>query len=246
MNHPNRRAPYGKVGTVATCLAAGLALSGCGYHPVEKGELVTETESIDRDDAELTRVEFKMGTGKLDVRGGAADLMDATFRYDVPLWKPEVEYSSTGSRSDIRVEQPRTSGAPFGHYEYQWDIALSDETRMDVVARMGAGEAHMNLSTMQLRNVEVEIGVGEVELNLDGRPEHSYDVQINGGVGQATVYLPDDVAISATAEGALGDIKVEGLQQRGRRYINPGHEDDPVMIRVDVRGGIGEIRLITR
>ncbi len=187
-----------------------------------------------------------MGTGKLEVRGGAADLMNATFRYDVPLWKPEVEYSSTGSRSDIRVEQPSTSGTPFGHYEYNWDIALNDDVRMDVVARMGAGEAKMNLSTMQLRNVEVNIGVGEVELDLDGQPERSYDVQINGGVGQATVYLPDNVAISATAEGGIGDIKVDGLEKRGRRYINPGHEDDPVMIRVDVRGGIGEIRLIAR
>ena len=241
MNHLHRR-----TWTVAPCLAACFALSGCGFHPVERGKLVTETESIDLDQAELTRVELRIGAGKLDVHGGSPNLMDATFRYDVPLWKPEVEYSSTGTRSDIRVEQPQTAGAPFGKYEYNWDIALNDNVRMDVIARMGAGEAHMNLSAMQLRNVEVDIGVGEVEVDLDGHPERSYDVQINGGVGQATVYLPDDVAISATAEGGIGDIKVEGLERRGHRYINPGHEDDPVMIRVDVRGGVGEIQLITR
>ncbi|MEP6962283.1 MAG: hypothetical protein ABI995_09395, partial [Acidobacteriota bacterium] len=64
------------------------------------------------------------------------------------------------------------------------------------------------------------------------------------GVGQATVHLPRSVAISATAQGGIGDINVEGLEKRNDRWINPSQENNPITIRVEVKGGVGEIKII--
>ena len=103
----------------------------------------------------------------------------------------------------------------------------------------------MDLGELNLRSVDVNMGVGEVTLDLRGRtPARSYDVRINGGVGQANVHLPRDVAIYATAQGGIGDIHVEGLERRGNHWVNAAKLDSPVTIRVDVKGGIGEIRLV--
>jgi len=52
------------------------------------------------------------------------------------------------------------------------------------------------------------------------------------------------VGITATASGGIGDINVRGLENRNGRWINKSHELDPVTIRVDVKGGVGEIRLV--
>ena len=49
---------------------------------------------------------------------------------------------------------------------------------------------------------------GEVDADLRGNPKRSYDVRINGGVGQATIHLPKSVGISATAVGGIGEINV--------------------------------------
>ena len=69
-------------------------------------------------------------------------------------------------------------------------------------------------------------------------------MQIHGGVGSATVRLPASVAISATASGGLGSIDVSGLEQRDGRWVNPRAGSSPVTIDLDVRGGIGEIKIV--
>lgn len=224
-------------------LAMAVLLAGCTQRDLV-GERHTETKSVPLDQSEVTRVELRMSAGELRVAGGAAGLMNAEFNYNVAAWKPEVEYHSTGVRSDLLVRQPE--GAHFGApgADNRWDLMLNDNVLLDVVAQLGAGEADLNLSSLKLRNVEVNMGVGEVRMDLRGMPERSYDVRINGGVGQATVYLPASVGINATASGGIGDINVEGLENRNGRWINARAENSPVTIRVDVKGGIGEIRLI--
>ena len=83
-----------------------------------------------------------------------------------------------------------------------------------------------------------------MDADLRGNPKRSYDVRINGGVGQATIHLPKSVGISATAVGGIGEVNVSGLEKRNGRWINPGHESDPVTIRLDVKGGIGQIDVV--
>jgi hypothetical protein len=115
---------------------------------------------------------------------------------------------------------------------------------MDLVVKMGAGEAHLNLGSLNLRSVVFDLGAGELDADLRGNPKRSYDVRINGGVGQATIHVPSTVGISATATGGIGEINVRGLEQRNGRWINPGHENSPVTIRLDVKGGVGQIDLV--
>jgi hypothetical protein len=199
-----------------------------------------ETKALDLDKSEMTRVELKMGAGELRVAGGAAKLMEANFDYNDPGSKPQVEYHSTGVRSDIDVHPSGT----VQHGESKWDMRFNDSVGMDLVVKMGAGEAHLNLGSMNLRSVAFDLGAGQLDADFRGHPKRSYDVKIQGGVGQATIHLPKSVGISATAVGGIGEVNVAGLEKRNDRWINPGHENDPVNIRLDVKGGIGQIDVI--
>jgi hypothetical protein len=67
---------------------------------------------------------------------------------------------------------------------------------------------------------------------------------VRGGVGDAVIQLPRNVGIAATASGGIGDIAVEGLEERDGVWINPERVNDPVTVRVSAAGGIGGIRLI--
>jgi predicted membrane protein len=97
---------------------------------------------------------------------------------------------------------------------------------------------------MNLSRVELNIGAGEVKMDLRGDPKHDYTVQIRGGVGETTVYLPKDAGISARAIKGIGDISTEGLEQRDGVWVNPDRVGAPVTVRLDVKGGIGQIRLV--
>jgi hypothetical protein len=226
----------------ALVAATSLALTGCVVNTDFSGPVQHLQKSIDLDKTEMARIEIKMGAGELHVDGGSPKLLDADFDYNVSSSKPIVRYTASSFRGELTLEQP--SGFNGGtNSTYKWNLRLNDRLPLDVVTHLGAGEAHMNLGTMNLRSVEVHMGVGEVELDLRGKPSRDYNVQIHGGIGQANVHLPSTVGIVASASGGIGDIEVHGLEKHGGRWTNAAFEHSPVTIHLDVKGGIGNITL---
>jgi hypothetical protein len=225
-------------------IIAATLLVACQLGCVVTGETRHETKSIELDKSEMARVEISMGAGELQVTGGTPKLLEANFAYNVPEWQPVVNYRSGAAGGELTISQPKNAGGSFGDTVYNWELRLNNQLPLEVIASLGAGEANLELGRMNLRSVEVNMGVGEVTVDLRGEPKRNYDVQIQGGVGEATVYLPRDVAISARAAGGIGDIKTTGLENRDGVWINPERANAPVTVSLDVKGGIGEIRLI--
>jgi Na+-transporting NADH:ubiquinone oxidoreductase subunit NqrF len=50
-----------------------------------------------------------MGAGRLTIDGGAKDLSDGSFIYNVLSWKPEASYNVSGTVGEFVVQQPETS-----------------------------------------------------------------------------------------------------------------------------------------
>jgi hypothetical protein len=214
-----------------------LLLAGCSMEI--PGETRTEQQAVDLDEGSRSaRINLEMNAGELKVAGGASRLLEGEFTYNVDSFKPIIERSPGA----LRISQGDTQGFGVGA-ESRWDLRLNERVLLNVVAKLGAGEAELVLGELNLQNVEVGIGAGEVHVDLRGAPKQSYGVRIQGGVGETVVYLPRSVGITATAAGGLGSISVNGLEKRGERWINTNQEHNPVQITVDVKGGIGEIRL---
>jgi len=227
----------------ALLLLAAIALSGCGFDLEPAGPTEYSSQSVDIGKAESARVEIKIGVGELRVDGGSPKLMDADFTYNVPSGKPVVRNHSFGSRAELSIEQPRDS-EHFSHVRNQWDLRLNNQIPVDLLAHFGVGQASMNLGDLDLRSLDIHMGVGHVNLDLRGNPKHDYDVPIEGGVGQATVHLPRDAGIYAEAKGGVGSISVTGLEKVGGRWINRARDRASAIIHLDIRGGVGNIRLI--
>jgi len=217
-------------------------VSACGFDSVTTGETRNESVSFDVGDAKSARIELRMGSGELNVGAGDQKLAEARFRYNVAEWKPLVDHRG-GAAAELKVSQPGSTGS-FGNTVNDWDVKLNGELPIELSANLGAGEANLDLGRMNLSRVDVNIGAGEVEMDLRGDPKRSYDVQIRGGVGETVVHLPRDVGIAATATKGIGSINIEGLEQRDGVWVNPERIGAPVTIRLDVKGGVGEIRLV--
>jgi hypothetical protein len=223
---------------------SAVLLAGCEidvHH--QAGRLEHDTKSVELGKYESARLEIKMGAGELRMSGGSDKLAEADFDYNVAAWKPLFTSHTSGLRADLKVEQPGGT-ASFGEIQYKWGMRLNDHVPWDVVTHLGAGEAHLDLGSVTLRRVEVHMGVGQLSLDLRGTPKHSFDVEINGGVGEARIYLPKSAGISATAHGGIGEIAVEGLEKHGDRWTNPESERSPVNIRLTANGGVGSIRIV--
>lgn len=204
-------------------------------HSLSKSVPVGQTKSV--------AVEIKMGAGELKVAGGAADLMNADFTYNVDAWKPEVNFDAGGDQAHLTIEQPETHGHR-GRTRNDWDIRLNDHVSTDLTANLGAGKANLNLVGLTLSRFQVNLGAGETEVNLDGHWAHDLSGSVQGGVGKATLHLPRDVGVRVTAQGGLGAINASGFSKNGDVYTNDAYGKSPVSLNIDVQGGVGEIDLV--
>src|SRR5580692_10615961 len=127
-----------------------LSLSGCVVSTDARGPMQYESRAIDRDASGQVRVNLDMGAGDLKVSTGTQKLLQAYFNYNVPDLKPEVRYSTAGGMGDLQVTEPSTH-AHIGNMTYDWDLRLSDRVPLDLHVNFGAGHAHLDLGSLDLR-----------------------------------------------------------------------------------------------
>jgi len=216
-------------------------LAGCGFDEAVAGPERNDPISLDAGNADRANVELDMGAGQLNIGGGAGKLLDGHFEYNVDAWKPIVTNSINGSSATVTIKQP--SGLRGGRKHYVWDLQLSDRVLTDLTVNCGAGQAKLNLGSLLLRSLAVHMGAGQVQLDLRGQPKHDYDVKIEGGVGQTEIQLPQGVGIWAEAHKGIGSVNITGLQKNGDHWENDLYNKAKVTVKVEVNGGIGEIRI---
>jgi hypothetical protein len=230
---------------VATAVLAG----ACGMQPSgtqqEVGKMQHDSKSVDPKDADSARASLKMGAGELNLTGGADQLMEADFSYNVSEWKPKVSYDVSGQEGELIVKQGGANEDVRlgGDARNEWDISFNDEVPTDLVVQMGAGESDLDLDSLALKGLDLQMGAGKTTVDLTGDYAQSFDASIEGGVGKATVLLPSEVGVKAKAEGGLGKINAEGLKRVGDSYVNDAYGESDVNLNVDVQGGIGAINL---
>jgi hypothetical protein len=228
--------------------AVALFVGACGTQPggtqQQVGKMQRESKSVDLKNAQSARAQLKLGAGELHLAGGADQLMEGEFSYNVSEWKPKVSYDVSGEKGELVVKQGSGEDVRLGaDARNEWDISLNDEVPTDLVVQMGAGESDLDLDSLTLTGVDLQLGAGKTTVDLTGDYAKSFDASIQGGVGEATVLLPSEVGVKAKAEGGLGKINAEGLKRVGDSYVNDAYGESDVNLSVDVQGGIGQINL---
>ena len=231
----------------ALLVTAVVLLSSCGTQRggmQQVGEMQRESRSIQAQDAQAVRSKLQMGAGELNITGGADQLMEGEFSYNVSNWKPKVSYDVSGERGALTVKQGSGGGVRLGgDARNEWDISLNDEVPTDLVVEMGAGESDLDLDSLTLTGLDLQMGAGKTTVDLTGDYAQDFDASIQGGVGEATVMLPSGVGVEAKAEGGLGKINAKGLKREGDSYVNDAYGNSGVTLSVDVQGGVGQINL---
>lgn len=223
-------------------VGAALFLASCGTQSV--GEMQSETQAVDLQNAQSVVAELRMGAGEINVTGGSDALMEAEFSYNVAEWEPEVSYEVSGDTGELTVEQGSGEGISVGgEARNEWEVRFNNEVPIDLIVEVGAGESELDLDSLTLRGFDLEMGAGTTTVDLTGDYDQNIDASIKGGVGEATVVLPSEVGVRVRAEGGVGEINAEGFRREGDSYVNDAYEDSDVTLEVDVQGGVGQINL---
>lgn len=233
--------------TVRTRLVLlALAITMCwGCSPVASGNLQTESRTVPAAGVSAAIVDLTMGAGELEVTGGAQELLEADFTFNVARWTPDFQVTQTGDRTTVQIEQGngRIPLPSLGNSFNRWEIRLSPDVPLTLNVRLGAGNTLLQLGGLALERLDVTMGAGEAEVDLTGPWERNLLVNVTGGVGQLRVELPADVGVRASVSGGLGTVRVEGLRSEGGVYVNDAYGESGVTLDLTVRGGVGEVAL---
>jgi hypothetical protein len=224
-------------------LLVGLLASGCVISTARVGPLQTESQTVERGDADAVRTQIAMGAGDLEVTGGADALLEADFAYNVDEIKPEVEYAD----GTLVVRQPDTDGVPnllgIGDYRNEWRLRLSDEVPMDLRVNMGAGVCTLRLGGLSLTGLDVDLGAGEYTIDLRGEWEQDLEASIDAGAATLTLLLPEDVGARVMLEDGPYTLETDGVTRDGDAYTNAAYGTSDVTLEIDLERGIGTVRL---
>ncbi len=222
-----------------------LASLGC-VQPVEKiGPLQNQSSTVSAGDAKTVNVQVVMGVGELFLEGGAGDLMNANFIYNIASWKPEVSYTISNGMGSLAIKQPAGGGASLsGDVKYKWIIRLNDDVPMNLSTILGTGDASFSLGGMTLAGLDVKAGAGNVTLNLSGPWKKDLNASVASGVGDLTLVLPRDTGAMVTIRQGIGSIEAgSGLASQDDSYINGAYGKTSATLRITVTSGVGRTRL---
>jgi hypothetical protein len=247
-------------------IAVLFSTTACSGGGARVGDLQTESQTVELGGADSVDVEIQMGAGELDVSGGASELLDATFTYNVEELNPQATYD--GGKlvvKDSDVKEGIRSLFDLDEYRNEWDLKFNDDVPMEMRIDLGAGRSNLTLGALDLNTLNIDGGAGEVDLDLSGSQELSrldfdmgagsvtidltgdwqndLDARLSGGLGEITVRLPSAVGVRVKVETGIGGVDASGLTKDGDVYTNDAYGVSDITLLIDVDGGVGQINL---
>lgn len=239
--------------------------SGC-IGTVEVGELQTVTHRIELQGAESVSATIELHSGTLRIAGGDSLLLQGVCSYNVASWKPEIDYLLEGTRGNLRIYQPSHRNAlTMRRTRNEWDLRFNRDVPLHLEIDMGAGKGELTLAFLSVITLDLNLGAGEVRLDLTGNEslerlnvslgagsaeidlagtwDHDLTAEVDAGVGELTVRLPESIGVLVNVDKAIGGLKIKGLRKEGEAYINDAYGASETTIRLLINTGVGQINL---
>ena len=215
--------------------ALDLAYDAEAFRPVESftnGRLELGVESaresrrfnLDTDADSQMRVE--LGTGiayLLDVEFGAGEA-----RIDLGgLQLADLSLSAGASKTRLDVSQANPQILPHAELE----IGASEFT-----AR--------GLGNLRVQRLEAAVGVGEVTLSFDGAGVESGAVEIQLGLGDLTIEVPEEIGIRVDKDSFLASFDAPDLEERGGSWYSSNWDSAEQRLTFEIDTAFGSIRFV--
>ncbi len=221
------------VGAATIIMLLALMIVGPALGWVTTPEVQNQVVSEPLGDASRAEVRLDLSVGDANVR--AAQDTNALITADVNYLGDLRFEVSGGDTRLVRLyndnQQSTNFFTPFwgwGNDEQRlrWDVALSPNIPIDLQVNGGVGESTLDLSDLQLTNLDVNTGVGGINVTL---PAGDYTVDISGGVGGTDIRIDEGAALNITVNAGVGGTNID--------------VPEGMAVRLDANGGLGGVNV---
>ena len=226
----------------------GASDSGFGFRAER---LVANPVVQDLGGAEKVTVDLRLGAGelRLGALSDSANIMEGSLDYP-QSWasKPRVSYNLTNGTGRLYIETQSRRNVwvfPFATRPTgeRWTVNLNSGVPLSLEVDAGASSSVLDLRRLQVTDVNINAGVGRMEILFSPEGGHM-TADIDGGVGQIVLRIPDELAVRMVVHGGLGSVNVPSrFEHHGNVYETEDYSTATNRLDVTVDGGVGSIRI---
>lgn len=197
--------------------AVFIPLSYVGVGPTR-----TVTRDVDAGAAQRVRVSLAIDKGDLTVSGGAARLMEGSFTYNSPRWRPRVSYEVTGTglpggvspTGELRVRQGAERWWRFWQWirgRNEWSIRLGGSAPIDLSVDQSWGESNFDLLGIPLSRFRADSSAGDMSARLHGRMELLEEISLDQSAGDIELVMDGDYPAMRrlAVDSSAGSVEVD-------------------------------------
>lgn len=217
-------------------IAIGLGLALSAISQARSGDAQEQTASVSLDGASEASVRLDHGAGRLRLSSmvGGDDLLEGRFAGGV-----QTDSRRSGDRLDVTL-RAKPGVFPWGrgrHDGFSWELALNRRVPLALELMMGANEADLDLTDLQVTDLSISTGASKivVRLPVSGR----YPVRIRGGATNIRVHVPTHVAARIESHSGVSGVRIDERRfpRWGAEWRSPDY--DTAEHRADIRLEVG-------
>jgi hypothetical protein len=154
--------------------------------------------------------------------------------------KPTWEIRRSGSQASMTLGYRQSDWIQNWQKGDEWTLELSPRVGWSLDVNMGAGDARLDLSGLEIRDLSVEAGAGRSTITLP--EEGDFTAKVSGGVGQVIIEIPDGMAARLQVDQGIGNVNVDSrFTREGNSYVTDDWKSGGDRVDLEIEVGVGQV-----
>lgn len=157
----------------------------------------------------------------------------------VPVWTID----RSGSAASMSLEYARGNWASGWNRGDDWELFLSPKVSLSLDTDIGAGDARIDLTGLDVRALDVAAGAGRSTIILPA--EGDFKAHVAGGVGELIVEIPEEMAARIQVRRGLGGVDISDRfdAQGDSLYQTDDWATNDNRVELDIEVGVGLVTI---
>ncbi len=203
-----------------------------------RGRSTVQPVSIEQGTLSQAEVSVEFGAGELRLSAGTAPgkLLEGEFSDD-------ADYRLNGERLRLFSHPYSWNWWGWGSRRV-WNARLTRDIPLQLRFQLGACQADLDLSELDVGDLSVESGAADTRVRLPAAAGMTH-ASIKTGAASTRVNVPEGVGARITATMAIGTLDIDGRRfpRSGSEYLSPDYATAANKIDLHIEGGVGEVRV---
>jgi len=203
-----------------------------------KTQYMNQTYSPDIKRAVL---DVETGATRIEIDGTTSDLVEVESRSHFGEYELTTSQTGDAANVDLSFQTDRVHWG-FGSGRRNFTrIKLHPEVMWDLVMKIGAAKAELNLSEFKSERIRIEAGAASIRLRLgDHSPETS--VELRTGVAAVIIEVPTDVGCRVEIDAPLSKKSFQGLRKiEDGLYETDNYASAEKKINIEIDAGVSKL-----